>query len=132
VKVNDKIIITIPASSVRQIDNSVEFHKDKFGFDCSHKVETFGILVRDDIELHLCAACNNFWKWKSIILFLKPIRSGAESFLAVTHSCRIEVKGIDELYEELKEKMCYRTKRQKLKRPITIQENLQLWIFLEV
>lgn len=43
-------------------------------------------------------------KWKSIFLFLNPISSGAESFLAGTHSCRIEVNGIEELYKELKEK----------------------------
>ncbi|HSH64599.1 MAG TPA: bleomycin resistance family protein, partial [Bacteroidia bacterium] len=76
----------------------------KFGFTCRHQEKHFAILVRDNIELHLWASCNYNWKWKSIFLFLKPISSGAESFLAGTHSCRIEVKGVEELYKELKEK----------------------------
>lgn len=99
-----KLLKTIPAFPVQQIDKAVEFYKDKFGFDSQHKEDTFAILVRDNIELHLWASCNYSWKWKSIFLFLKPISSGAESFLAGTHSCRIEVSGIDELFEELKGK----------------------------
>ena len=99
-----KLLKTIPAFPVQQINKSVEFYKDRFGFDCRHKEETFAILVRSEIELHLWASCNDSWKWKSIFLFLRPISSGAESFLAGTHSCRIEVNGIDELYEELKAK----------------------------
>ncbi len=99
-----QLLKTIPAFPVRQIDKSVEFYKHKFGFYCQHQEETFAILVRGAIELHLWASCNNNWKWKSIFLFLKPISSGAESFLAGTHSCRIEVKGIDDLYKELQAK----------------------------
>lgn len=99
-----ELIKTTPAFPVREIDKAVQFYKDKFGFDCRHKEDTFAILVRDNIELHLWASCNYSWKWKSIFLFLKPISSGAESFLAGTHSCRIEVKGVEELYKELKEK----------------------------
>lgn len=99
-----ELIKTTPAFPVREIDKAVQFYKDKFGFNCRHKENTFAILVRDNIELHLWASCNYSWKWKSIFLFLKPISSGAESFLAGTHSCRIEVKGVEELYKELKEK----------------------------
>lgn len=99
-----QLLKTIPAFPVRKIDKAVEFYKARFGFECRHQEETFAILVRSDIELHLWASCNYSWKWKSVFLFLKPISSGAESFLAGTHSCRIEVKGIDKLYKELKEK----------------------------
>ncbi|MBW3523292.1 MULTISPECIES: bleomycin resistance protein [Chryseobacterium group] len=99
-----ELIKATPAFPVREIDKAVQFYKDKFGFDCRHKEDTFAILVRGNIELHLWASCNYSWKWKSIFLFLKPISSGAESFLAGTHSCRIEVKGVEELYKELKEK----------------------------
>ena len=35
-------------------------------------------------------------------LLERPVSTGAESFLAGTASCRIEVEGIDELYEELR------------------------------
>ncbi|TCC96017.1 hypothetical protein FBD94_02980 [Pedobacter hiemivivus] len=41
-----------------------------------------------------------YWKFRSIILFLKPIWRGSETFLVGTASCRIEVEGIDELYRE--------------------------------
>ena len=97
-----KLLRTIPAFPVQQIDKAVEFYKAKFGFDCRHQEKYFAIIVRGDIELHLWASCDYRWKGKSVLLFLKPISSGAESFLAGTHSCRIEVNGIDELYEELK------------------------------
>ncbi|CAM3288386.1 Bleomycin resistance protein [Flavobacterium longum] len=97
-----KLLKTIPAFPVTRIDEAVDFYKAKLNFDCRHKEATFAILVRDEIELHLWASCNHSWKWKSIFLFLKPISSGAESFLAGTHSCRIEIKGVDELFDELK------------------------------
>jgi catechol 2,3-dioxygenase-like lactoylglutathione lyase family enzyme len=97
-----RLLKTTPAFPVQQIEKAVKFYKDKFGFDCQHKENRFAILVRDGIELHLWASCDYSWKWKNIFLFLKPISSGAESFLAGTHSCRIEIKGIDELYTELK------------------------------
>ena len=33
---------------------------------------------------------------------VRPVQSGAESFIAGTASCRIEVSGVDDLYEELR------------------------------
>lgn len=60
------------------------------------------VLRLDEMELHLWASDDKSWKWRSLFLFLKPILSGAESFLAGTHSCRIEVKGIEGLFGELK------------------------------
>jgi catechol 2,3-dioxygenase-like lactoylglutathione lyase family enzyme len=87
-----ELIKPIPAFLVRKINKAVKFYKARFGFECRHQEETFAILVRGGIELHLWASCNYSWKWKSVFLFLKPISSGAESFLAGTHSCRIEVK----------------------------------------
>ncbi|HAI77122.1 MAG TPA: bleomycin resistance family protein [Microscillaceae bacterium] len=99
-----KLLKTIPAFPVKQIDKAVEFYKIKFGFDCMHQEKYFAIVARGNLELHLWASYDTGWKWKSIFLFLNPISSGAESFLAGTHSCRIEVNGIYELYEELREK----------------------------
>jgi len=75
-----RLIKTIPVFPVRNIDKAVMFYKAQFGFDCRHKETTFAILIRDGIELHLWASCNNNWKWKNIFLFLKPISSGTESF----------------------------------------------------
>lgn len=95
---------SIPAFPVHQIDKAVEFYQAKFGFKCPHKDNGFAKLIRDEAELHLWAASDRSWKWRSLILFVKPILSGAESFLAGTHSCRIKVNEIDKLYDELKPK----------------------------
>lgn len=54
-----RLIKTIPVFPVRNIDKAVMFYKAQFGFDCRHKETTFAILIRDGIELHLWASCNN-------------------------------------------------------------------------
>lgn len=96
------MIKTIPTLPVNKIEKAVDFYQDRLGFQCGYKAEDYAILHRDNIELHLWAAFDKSWKWRSFFLFLKPIWSGAESFLAGTHSCRIEVEDIDELYGEYK------------------------------
>lgn len=93
---------TIPALPVQSITQSCEYYSNKLGFRIRHQEETFAIAVRDDIEIHLWQSCDNSWKWRSVFLALKPIWTGAESFIAGTASCRIEVQGIEELYEEYK------------------------------
>ena len=93
---------TIPALPVKDIKASCAYYTNKLGFTIRHQEETFAIAVRDEIELHLWQACDKSWKWRSIFLALRPIWTGAESFLAGTHSCRIQVQGIDELFEEYK------------------------------
>jgi len=40
--------------------------------------------------------------WRGSLDPVKPVRSGAESFIAGTASCSIEVSGVDELYEQCK------------------------------
>lgn len=93
---------TIPALPVRDIKMSCSYYTNKLGFIIRHQEETFAIAVRDDIEIHLWQACDNGWKWRSVFLALKPIWSGAESFIAGTASCRIQVQGVNELFEEYK------------------------------
>lgn len=93
---------TIPALPVESIKRSCEYYTNKLGFKIRHQEDTFAIAVRDEIEIHLWQACDKSWKWRSILLALKPIWSGAETFIAGTASCRIQVQGIDELYEEYK------------------------------
>jgi catechol 2,3-dioxygenase-like lactoylglutathione lyase family enzyme len=97
-----QFIKIIPAFPVHKIDKAVEFYEAGIGFTCAYKDNGFAILIRDAIELHLWTSCDKSWRWRSLFLFVKPIWSGAESFLAGTHSCRIQVEGIDGLYEELK------------------------------
>lgn len=98
-----KILKTIPALPVRNIDKGTKFYEDKFGFICQYKDDSFSKLIRDEIEIHLWASCDRNWKWRSIFLFLRPIWSGAETFIAGTHSCRIQVLEIDHFYSEFKQ-----------------------------
>lgn len=93
---------TIPALPVQDIKASCSYYTDRLGFTIRHQEETFAIAVRDEIEIHLWQACDKSWKWRSILLFLKPVLTGAETYIAGTASCRIEVHGVEELYEEYK------------------------------
>lgn len=93
---------TTPALPVKDIKNSCNYYTNKLGFNIRHQEETFAIAVRDEIEIHLWQACDKSWKWRSILLALKPIWTGAETFIAGTASCRIEVQGIEELFQEYK------------------------------
>lgn len=93
-----KMIKAIPALPVNNIDKAVRFYQDRLGFNSPYKDEGFAKLIRDDVEVHLWAACDRGWKLRSIFLFAKPVSSGAESFLAGTASCRIEVEKIDDLF----------------------------------
>jgi len=93
---------TIPALPVVEIPAAVSFYRDRLGFDEVHAEDGFAIVRRDAAEIHLWAASDR--SWQAELDQDRPIRSGAESFLAGTASCRIEVEGIDALYDE------YRTK----------------------
>ncbi|MFN2438925.1 MAG: VOC family protein, partial [Chitinophagaceae bacterium] len=86
------------------IKQSIAFYTNQLGFTCRHHEEGFAIFVRDDVEIHLWKSGDESWKSKGASLADNPICSGAESFLAGTHSCRIEVQGINELFEEYSSK----------------------------
>ncbi|MBA3647700.1 MAG: VOC family protein [Chitinophagales bacterium] len=93
---------TIPALPVQDIKQSIEFYTTKLGFRVRHHDEDFAIVVRDDVEIHLWKSGDETWKNKGASLAADPICSGAESFLAGTASCRVEVQDVDELFEEYK------------------------------
>ncbi|MCW3106578.1 MAG: bleomycin resistance protein [Segetibacter sp.] len=93
---------TIPALPVQDIKQSMEFYTTKLGFTVRHHDEGFATVVRDQVEIHLWKSGDESWKNKGASLATNPVCSGAESFLAGTASCRIEVHGIDELFEEYK------------------------------
>lgn len=93
---------TIPALPVQDIKQSIEFYTVKLGFTVRHYDDGFCIMVRDEIEIHLWKSGDETWKRRGADLAANPIRSGAESFLAGTASCRIEVQGINELFAEYK------------------------------
>ena len=91
---------TIPALPVRDVDAAVAHYRERFGFDAVHQDDGFAVIVRDDAELHLWGASDEDWRSRAD-LAAEPICSGAESFIAGTASCRIEVRDVDALFEEL-------------------------------
>lgn len=92
----------IPALPVRDAAAAVGFYRERLGFDVLHHDTGFAVLRRGDAELHLWEAGDETWRGRAS--FERPVRSGAESFLAGTGSCRIETDAVDELYEELRER----------------------------
>ena len=90
---------TIPALPVHDAAASVEFYRDKLGFDVLHHDGGFAVLARDDAVLHLWEASDETWRERESLE--RPVRSGAESFIAGTASCRIDTAGVDDLYSEL-------------------------------
>ena len=93
---------TIPALPARDVAASVAFYNERLGFETLHHDGGLAVLGRDDAILSLWESSDESWRTREDTLE-RPICSGAESFIAGTASCRIEVEGIDELYAELRE-----------------------------
>jgi uncharacterized glyoxalase superfamily protein PhnB len=91
---------TIPALPVRDVPAAVAHYRERFGFAAPHETSDFAVLARDDAVIHLWGAVDEDWRTREDVA-ARPIYSGAESFLAGTASCRIEVVDIDALFEEL-------------------------------
>lgn len=91
---------TIPALPVRDVRAAVADYRERFGFQPRHETDGFAVIMRDDAVLHLWGASDEDWRARSD-LHDRPICSGAESFIAGTASCRIEVTDVDALYTEL-------------------------------
>ena len=91
---------TIPALPVRDVRAAAAFYRDRFGFGVRHETDDFSVIVRDGAELHLWGAGDSSWQTRGD-LREKPVCSGAESFIAGTASCRVEVADVDSLFEEL-------------------------------
>jgi catechol 2,3-dioxygenase-like lactoylglutathione lyase family enzyme len=97
-----KMIQAIPALPVQNIEASVAFYRDKLGFTPRYQETGFARLQRDGVEIQIWEARDESWKTRSTEKPLNCIVSGAESFLAGTASCRLEVQGLDDLYGEYK------------------------------
>jgi catechol 2,3-dioxygenase-like lactoylglutathione lyase family enzyme len=91
---------TIPALPVRDLTAAVAHYCDRLGFTALHVDEGFAVLQRDEARVHLWQAGDTSWSARQD-LRERPVRSGAESFLAGTASCRIETEDVDGLYAEL-------------------------------
>jgi uncharacterized glyoxalase superfamily protein PhnB len=79
---------------------AVAHYQERFGFEAPHVTHDFAVIGRDDAVIHLWGATDEEWRSRDD-LGAKPIDSGAESFLAGTASCRIEVEDVDALFAEL-------------------------------
>jgi uncharacterized glyoxalase superfamily protein PhnB len=91
---------TIPALPVRDVGAAVAHYRDRFGFEAPYVADDFAILARDEAVLHLWGAADEQWRSRED-LSARPVSSGAESFLAGTASCRIEVADVEALFREL-------------------------------
>jgi catechol 2,3-dioxygenase-like lactoylglutathione lyase family enzyme len=92
---------TIPALPARDVARAVGFYRDRLGFELVHAEDGFAIVRRDGAEVHLWGASDE--SWRNHLDAVKPVRSGAESFIAGTASCRVRVEGVDELYASCQE-----------------------------
>ena len=91
---------TIPALPVRDMQAALAHYVERFGFEVRHHDGNFAVITRDDAVLHLWGATDEDWRTRPDLAD-RPICSGAESFIAGTASCRIEVTDVDALYAEL-------------------------------
>jgi len=100
-----KLTVTIPALPVRDVAVAVQHYVARFGFESAHQDAGFAVLVRDEARLHLWQAGDDGWRLRPADdLRESPVRTGAESFLAGTASCRIAVDRLEcvsEIYTEL-------------------------------
>jgi hypothetical protein len=71
---------TIPALPVRNTAAAVDFYRDKLGFEVLHHDAGLAVLCRDDAVLHLWEASDETWSKRQSLE--RPVRSGAESFIA--------------------------------------------------
>jgi catechol 2,3-dioxygenase-like lactoylglutathione lyase family enzyme len=91
---------TIPALPVRDVPAATAFYAERLGCTVLHTDGHVCVLQRDDARLHLWEAGDTAWTGRDD-LAARPVLSGAETFLAGTASCRIEVDDVDGLYAEL-------------------------------
>ena len=89
---------TIPALPVRDVAAAVAHYRERLGFEPLHQDARFAVVQRDGARLHLWQAGDEAWRDRKDG---EPVRSGAESFLAGTASCRIETEDVDALFAEL-------------------------------
>jgi catechol 2,3-dioxygenase-like lactoylglutathione lyase family enzyme len=94
---------TIPALPVRDTAKAVDFYRERLGFEVLHHDGGFAVLGRDEAVVHLWEAGDEGWRER--LDPERPVRSGAESFIAGTASCRIRLdsaEGVDALHAELR------------------------------
>ena len=83
-----RMLQSIPALPVGDI-KKYRFYCDKLGFTLVHHEDGFAVLMCNEVRIHLWEASDEGWRSRSND---SPVCTGAESFIAGTASCRIEVE----------------------------------------
>ena len=100
-----RLSTTTPALPCRDVAAAVEHYVARFGYTAIHQDDGFAVLTRDESRIHLWQSGDHGWRARPVEdLQESPVRTGAETFLAGTASCRVEVDSldsVDELYAEL-------------------------------
>jgi catechol 2,3-dioxygenase-like lactoylglutathione lyase family enzyme len=91
---------TIPAMPVRDMPSAVDYYRDRLGFEVLHHDGGFAVLGRDEAVVHLWESSDESWREREDAA-QKPVCSGAESFIAGTASFRVQVTGVDDLFDEM-------------------------------
>ena len=89
-----------PSLPSADVERAKRFYTDVLGFELVAGDEGFALVRRDGATISVWGATDESWREKLDVE--KPVCSGAESFIAGTASCSIEVSGVDELYEYCK------------------------------
>ena len=84
-----KLLSATPALPVLDIQRAVDYYTTRFGFENRYADEEYGVVGRDDVEIHLWPAN-------------KADTAGAQPHLAGTGSCRIRVSDVESLYTQLR------------------------------
>ncbi|MEM7291581.1 MAG: VOC family protein, partial [Pseudomonadota bacterium] len=108
----DAIMAAMP---VRDLEAGIAFYVDTLGFQAIYKDDGgYAVLKLDGIELHLWLANDETWRTRD---HSEPIVSGAESFIAGTHSCRIRVNGIENRWQKMHALECIHPNANLEKKP---------------
>ena len=97
------LIQTIPALPVNDAPAAVDFYRDRLGFGV---LTTTGALRSSAATRPSSTSGRPATSWRDRSVGERPVQSGAESFIAGTAGCRIQVEGVDELYAELGARTC--------------------------
>jgi catechol 2,3-dioxygenase-like lactoylglutathione lyase family enzyme len=92
-----KLVRAAPALPVSAVHKAADWYCKQLGFSVGYMDRNTAVLLIDDVILHLWWADDDTWTARKD-LSLRPVCSGAESFLAGTASCRIEVDAIETLF----------------------------------
>ena len=88
---------------VRDAAAAAAFYRDRLDFEVLHHDGGFAVVGRGNARVHLWEASDEGWRRRDDFVE-RPVRSGAESFIAGTASFRVRVESaeaVDELYREL-------------------------------